>query len=256
MTITITTTETSAATTFNALILGESGVGKTKLAETLHEAGHRVLVLATERGTLSLGRNPIHKVDIGIEYRKDENGEFVRDEAGRMIGDPINPITHLIEVKDWLISGKAPYDWIFLDSLNELGSRMLVWMKTLYPDRKDSFPMWDEYAAEMRALIKAFVDCTFYHFVMTCIPKVGQDNEGRRYYHPGISGKDLARDLPSWFDEVFAMRILAGQDGGQARWLVTQPHEEWPGKDRSGTLQLFEQPNLAQIAAKVMRQAA
>jgi hypothetical protein len=229
--ITITSTRDIAASTVKMLVVGESGVGKTKLAKTLADAGQQVLILSAESGLLSLRGTDIHAIEIGKD---------------------VNPVDHLKEVYAWLMTERPAYDWLFIDSLTEITQRQVAYLKLLYPDRKDRFPLWEEYADTIRALIKDFRDQSLYSVVFTALVKVDSDKDGRRFYGISMEHKTLRQDLPALFDEVFAMRILPDENGLPGRWLVTQPHEDWLGKDRSGALELFEKPDLAAITAKIL----
>lgn len=235
MAITITNTRDMAAATLKCLIIGEPGVGKTKLAATLANAGHQVLILSAESGLLSLRDSAIDVIEVG----KGEDGSEV------------NPLDHLREIFAWLTEEKRPYGWIFIDSLTEITQKLVAYLKQLYPDRKDRFPMWEEYSDTIRALVKAFRDQSFYSVVFTALVNVDKDQDGRRFYGIAMDHTKLRQSIPALFDEVFAMRILTDTAGNPARWLVTQPHEDWIGKDRSGALDLFESPDLAAIAAKI-----
>lgn len=240
MAITITNTKAVAAATVKCLVFGEPGVGKTRLARTLADAGHQVLILSAESGLLSLSGTSIDVIEVGKSV--DETG------APTMI----NPIDHLREIYGWLMAEPRPYGWLFVDSLTEITQQLVVYLKQLYPDRKDRFPLWEEYADTIRALVKAFRDQSRYSVVFTALVNVDKDQNGRRFYGPAMDHSKLRQALPALFDEVFAMRILADEAGNPARWLVTQPHEDWVGKDRSGQLDLFEPPDLAQIANKII----
>ena len=173
-------------------------------------------------------------------------------EVGKGADGEINPLDHLREIYAWLTVERRPYAWIYVDSLTEITQRLLAYLKQLYPDRKDRFPMWEEYADTIRALIKAFRDQSLYSVVFTALVNVDSAKDGRRFYGVAMEHKTLRHSLPAMIDEVFAMRILTDEAGAPGRYLVTQPYEDWLGKDRSGALGLFEPPDLAAVAAKIL----
>lgn len=223
MAITITNTKTVTAERMTMLVYGNPGAGKTSLAKTIQG---RVLILSAESGLLSLSGTEMDVIEIG-------SWADVQEAYG------------------WIVAEPRPYDWIFIDSLTELGQRLVEDMKRIYPDRKDSIVMWGEVADRMRAFIKAFRDLRPYSVVFTALAKIDKDAVGRRFTGVDLNGK-IADQLPAFFDEVFALRILEAEDGTASRWLVTSQHDDWVAKDRSGQLALFEPPDLAGIARKII----
>jgi hypothetical protein len=78
------------------------------------------------------------------------------------------------------------------------------------------------------------------------------DDYGRKQYSLQIEGSKTGRELPGIVDEVITMAILTG-DHGPYRAFVCQPLNEWgyPAKDRSGRLDILEEPNLGKLIAKM-----
>lgn len=223
MAITLTNTQAVTAERMTMLVYGNPGAGKTSLARTLPG---RVLILSAESGLLSLAGTAMDVIEI-------------------------SSWADVQEAYGWIAAEPRPYDWIFIDSLTELGQRLVEDMKRRYPDRKDSIVMWGEVADRMRAFIKAFRDMRPYSVVFTALAKIDKDAVGRRFTGVDLNGK-IADQLPAFFDEVFALRILEAEDGTASRWLVTSQHDDWIAKDRSGKLGLFEPPDMAAITAKII----
>lgn len=220
---------------FIALVIGQSGIGKTSLLRSLPE-NEPVFVVSAEAGLLC-----------------------VRDlvESKRVQGVEVGSFADLAEVYSFLVSpAAAGFKWIFIDSLTEIAARCVEAMKAKYPDRKDSFPMWGEYGEKMTALIKAYRDLTAFNVVFTCLDSCEKDDLNRRFVGPSISGGALKERLSSFFDEVFFMVSLPDSEGKERRSFITQPWERFPAKDRSGKLAVVEAPHLGQIKAKILGGAA
>jgi hypothetical protein len=54
-----------------------------------------------------------------------------------------------------------------------------------------------------------------------------------------------------FFDFVFALRVEKDADGNPTRWLQTNRDYNFEAKDRSGSLDMFESPDLSALATKV-----
>ncbi len=57
-------------------------------------------------------------------------------------------------------------------------------------------------------------------------------------------------------DEHDGLRIEKDADGNPTRWLQTSRDYNYEAKDRSGSLEMFESPDLSAIAAKVISTTA
>lgn len=216
---------------FTSLIIGQAGIGKTSLLRTIPE-NEPVCVVSAESGLLC-----------------------VRDlvESKRVQGFVVETFADLSEIFKYLqTDGKSYFKWIFIDSLTEIASKCLEALKIKFPDRKDSFPMWGEYADKMTSLIKAYRDIPDYNVVFTCLTSMEKDDLNRVYMGPSISSGALKERLPGYFDEVLYMVSLPDTEGKEKRAFLTQPWEKYPAKDRSGKLPLVEVPSLQVIKQKIM----
>lgn len=148
------------------------------------------------------------------------------------------------------------YQWVFIDSLTEISGRCEEAMAEKYPDRSQSFAMWGEYAKTMNRLVKGFRDLRNFNVVFTCLETVEKDETGKRYKAPAVYGRDLKEKLPSYFDEVLYLQLVADVNGQTVRQFVTEVMDELPAKDRSGKLDLIEPANLLHIKYKILGQEA
>jgi hypothetical protein len=230
-----------------ALIVGRYGLGKTSLIRTVlgqeyidgqwvqtSEHGEKACVLSAESGLLA-----------------------VRDlvKAGMVEGYEIGSLAEFKEAYTLLATVpemKERYRWIFIDSLSEISQRCDSAMRDKYPDAAKTFKRWDDYADTMIKTIKSFRDLTDYNVVFTCLETIDKDESNRRFTAPDVVGRGLKEKLPSFFDEVFYMRLMQDEQGGEHRVLYTQPVNEYPAKDRSGKLDTIEAPNLLNIKNKIL----
>jgi hypothetical protein len=216
---------------FIALVIGQSGIGKTSLLRSL-PPDEPVFVVSAEAGLLC-----------------------VRDlvESKQVQGVEVASFADLAEVYSFLTSPQAAgYKWVFIDSLTEIAARCVEAMKKKYPSKSESFNLWGEYSDKMMQLVKAYRDLAAFNVVFTCLDSVEKDDLNRRFVGPAMPGTSLKERLPSWFDLVLFMVSLPGADGKEQRAFITQPWERYPAKDRSGKLALVESPHLGEIKRKIL----
>lgn len=200
----------------SALIYGKSGAGKTTLASTLEG---KTLIISAESGLLSL---------------QDFDIDFVT-------------VTNMNELHEILIKLESGMDYknVFVDSITEIGQLLVTELQKKYPDRKDSFPLWGDYSAIIRKIIKRFRDLSPYDVFITALDKVETDELNNRFVIPDLNGK-VASQLVQFFDEVL---YVTNKDG--KRTILTGGHEKITAKDRSGKLNQFEELNLQTITRKI-----
>lgn len=224
------TPDTAARLT--ALVIGPAGAGKTSLTRTIPK-GEKAIVLSAESGLLC-----IHDMIV--------SGQVEAFEIGSMAD-----LRSAFEYLD-TPEAKAQYTWVVLDSLTEISSRCLTAMREKYPEGSNNYKLWGDYAEAMNAMIRAFRDLSPYNVLFTCLEKVELDDRKRRTYEPMMSGNATKQILTSFFDLVFYYKVDVPIDGGGTkRMLVTQPVDGYPAKDRSGKLELLEEPNLSMIKNKI-----
>jgi hypothetical protein len=79
------------------------------------------------------------------------------------------------------------------------------------------------------------------------------DDYGRQTYELQIEGSKTGRELPGIVDEVITMAIMPDDNGTPYRAFVCQTLNQWgyPAKDRSGRLDLLEEPHLGKLLEKM-----
>lgn len=81
-----------------------------------------------------------------------------------------------------------------------------------------------------------------------------EDDFGRRKHDPQIEGSKAGLELPGIFDQVISMVMMQPEEGGEPyRAFVCHKVNPWryPAKDRSGRLQIIEEPHLGRLMEKI-----
>ncbi len=235
----ISTKDASKLHGLKVTVYGPAGAGKTMLSST---TGAPTIILSAEAGLLS-----IRNFDIPVvEYKTMED---------------------VIDAYNYLVSSAEAqhYEWVVLDSISEIAEVVLTAEKKLNKDPRAAYGALQE---KMYELIRAFRDLpeknVYFSAKMASekIDIIETRTSGavttnvvvgsRQVFTPSLPGNKLGQALPYFTDLIFAMRVEPDADGNPARWLQTQPDDQYICKDRSGCLSPYEEPNLALIAAKIM----
>lgn len=227
----IQSTENKEAFNIKALIFGASGAGKTTLAASLS----KVLIISAEAGLLSLANRKIDYIDIS----KDEEGSLV---SARERISNLRKVYALLQTDEY----KNKYENIYIDSLSEIGSQLVLMLQEEYPEAKDGLVMWGKYNKDITQIIKAFRDLPFYNVFFTALEAVDTDEQKRRFIGIQLNGSISSR-IQQYFDEVFYLGI--GEE--DKRYILTAPTEKVLAKDRSGKLDKFEMAHLGNIINKI-----
>lgn len=215
-------------------IYGCSGIGKTSLAKTLPPS--RTLIVDAESGLASLASSDAKLGIDNISLSKDDNGQALKEEARY---HRFKEFMELIQSPEM----KKKYDYIFIDSLTEIGQNIQKHMSTLH----EGFKLWGEYTSAMMSMVKFFRDLDHYTIIFVALEGRIEDDSGNSMAYPDIGGKKAKEYLLPAFDECFRMIV----DAEKNRWLVTQSTAKTQAKDRSGKLAELEAPHLGNILAKI-----
>ncbi len=79
------------------------------------------------------------------------------------------------------------------------------------------------------------------------------DDCNRPTWLPQCEGAKTASEIPGIVDEVISMVGIKKDDGTEVRSFVCQTINSWgyPAKDRSGCLDMVEEPHLGKLLAKI-----
>lgn len=246
----------------NVAIFGTAGAGKTTQARTLDP--HSTAFLDLEAGTLALGNwsgdvvalrtwdemtmvaSILHGPDPA--RRPDQKySQAYYDHACEQAGHDF--VAHL--------KSKAT---VFTDSITVAGRLALQWAKG-QPEAFNAQGKADTRGA-YGLLGGEIVDWITHlqHIPDKSVVIVGgleekTDEYGRKTYLPLIEGSKAGKELPYIFDEVFTLTSLTDDNGQKYRAFICHQINEWgfPAKDRSGALNLVEEPNLGKLLDKISK---
>lgn len=205
------------------LVHGPAGAGKTVLCCT---AGEPTLIISAESGLLS-----------------------VRDAPDYIKCAEVDSLDDLEDLYDFLVEdGGETFKWVALDSITEIAERILHKEKA---DNKDPRAAYGKLTDHVMDLLRRFRDLRGYNVVMSCKQSRIQ-GDGPTFFGPMMPGQQLPQQIPYLFDEVFALRVEKDEDGENYRVLQTSRDAQYEAKDRSGALDMFEEPNLKKIAQKIL----
>lgn len=202
------------------LVYGAAGAGKTYLIKTLPDP----IILSAEAGLLSIRGSNLPYIEI-------------------------KKIEDLTEVYEWITSSDEAkkYQSIALDSISEIAEVVLSAEKKINKDPRNAYGVMQEQVTD---IVRAFRDLPGKHVYFSAKMEKAQDEMGRMLYSPLMPGKKLGPALPFFFDEVFALRAEK-TDSEVQRALMTFNDGMWEGKDRSGQLSPWEEPDLGAIIRKI-----
>lgn len=207
------------------LTYGDWGSGKTSLCRTLLE-DYNPIIISAEGGTLSLA-------DVSIPVIEVEDIEDVRGAYNYLLSE----------------EGQE-FDWVCLDSLTEIMEVLLVAEKKHSKDARQAYGAMKDDGLE---LVRYFRDLPRNVFMTALMDRVKDDKTGRFTMGVSMPGSQLGGKLPALFDEVFCLRVFEDEDGTPIRKLQTGKDEQYSAKDRSGTLELYEDADLGAIAKKILK---
>lgn len=234
-----TTSAQSVAHGVKMLVHAESGAGKTLLCAT----APKPVIISAESGLLSLARSNIERT-------------FGPNRPGITYDIPVMQVNTLQQFEEaynfFANPGNHAGDHchtICIDSLSEIAEQMLKHWKSAKRDPRQAY---GEMADGMIDHVRKFRDLPGFHVYATAKQVAAKDEQtGTTRYTSSMPGKQLGPNLPYYFDEVFRLGVAADQ-GKVWRYLQTGMDMQYVAKDRSGALELYEQPDLTNIINKIL----
>lgn len=210
-----------STTTMTLVVHGDSGVGKSWLADT---APAPRLILDAEGGT---------------KWTPSKKGYWspLKEKPPAAPADTtvvsVKDFQTLATVTQWLQSGQHPFRSVVLDSLTEIQKRCL---DNIVGVEAADQRAWGELLRKMEGLVRTYRDLTFNNgkslaaVVFVCGSQV-KDGVTR----PHVQGQ-LGITLPYFVDVMGYLYVQANEDGQLIRKLLTQPVGGYAAKDRTGRL--------------------
>ncbi len=214
--------------TFTAVIHGESGAGKSQLADTL--PGPR-LILDAEGGsefTPSWPKyiwNPMTYSPPGVQGC--EPGQEQVPPTTRVL---VRDWPTMARVFAWLESGQHPFASVVLDSLTEIQERCRDEIRGTEAMQQQH---WGELLIQMETAVRRLRDLTLDpRNLLRNVVVLAITDEKKGMYRPYVQGA-LGTTLPQFFHLVGYMMTQQGADLNTSRFLLVQPWGMYVAKDRT-----------------------
>lgn len=238
------------------IIVGKAGIGKTSLLHTLDP--ETTLFVNAEAGELSVQ-------DWGGDMVRLRTWPDARNLAAVIGGgnpalgenDPYS-LAHVQSVEMDL----TKYETIFIDSITEVSRICFKWAQS-QPDAfnakgdPDTRGAYGLLGREMVAWLKQFQHAPRVNVWLVGLLNEVKDDFGRVSHVMQVEGSKTALEAPGITDQVITMTQFTPDEGKPYRAFVTHAVNEWgfPAKDRSGRLDLIEQPHLGKLMEKINQPA-
>ena len=240
--------EQSSANGVKVLVYGPAGIGKTVLCATLPQP---IVFINSESGLLSLRADNLTRVFVANGM--DEATAKARAEGA--VKSPVIAVKNGLQLRAahaWLSDPKNSHLFksIAWDSASDTAEVILNIAKKTKPDPRQAYGDTAEIISDY---FKKFQQISGKHVCITAKMSTLQDGvSGSIINGPDFPGKQLGPSSPYWLDECFVLR--SGTDPATQktfRYLQTQPDQSYTAKDRSGSLDAFEIPDLSALFQKM-----
>ncbi|WP_353274673.1 MULTISPECIES: ATP-binding protein [unclassified Wolbachia] len=246
-------------TGIKVVIFGPYGIGKTSLLKTISEP---TLCLDFEAGLLAVQDWQGDSISVRTWSQARDIACLIGGPNPALKSDQAYSQKHYEHVcskhKD-LLSEVSKYRCIFVDSITVASRLCLLWARMqpeAFSDRsgkEDKRAAYGLLAQEMMAWLNQFQHIRDKDIII--VGTLGQylDDCNRSTWLPQCEGAKTASEIPGIVDEVISMVGIKKDDGTEKRSFVCQTINTWgyPAKDRSGCLDMVEEPHLGKLLAKI-----
>ena len=240
-------------------IFGKSGIGKTSLLWTLDPA--TTLFIDLEAGDLAIEGWSGDSVRPRTWAECRDFAVFIGGPNPALRDDQVYSDAHYAAVCERFGDPTAldRYHTVFIDSITVAGRLCFQWCKgqpeafsdkTGKPDVRGAYGL---HGREMIAWLTHLQHTRAKNVWFVGILDEKLDDFNRRIFQPQIDGSKTGLELPGIVDEVLTMAEIKDDSGTPYRAFVCQTINQWnfPAKDRSGRLDLIEEPHLGRLMAKI-----
>jgi hypothetical protein len=245
-----------------ALVLGPAGIGKTTLLRTLDTS--RTLFLDMEAGDLAVQ-------DVEVDTMQPETWEECRDLACYLGGpnqnvppDACYSLAHYNSIAESMGGADAlnKYNTYFIDSIT-VASRLCYRWAEQQPEsfnergKKDPWGTYGLLGREMINWLTHLQHTRDKNIIFVGILERNVDKFNIVHWELQVEGSKTGRELPGIVDQIATMNFHDFGDGILQRVLVCQTLNPYgyPAKDRSGRLDLYEEPHLGKWLHKLTTKA-
>ncbi|MBQ9453182.1 MAG: ATP-binding protein [Desulfovibrio sp.] len=241
------------------VIFGPAKIGKTSLLWTLDPA--TTLFVDLEAGGLSVqgwGGDSVEVRD--WEYARDL-ACFLGGPTPAMRADqPYSQAHYDYVCQSFGDPGVlAKYQTIFVDSITVASRLAYQWAsgqpaafseKTGKPDTRGAYGLLGK---EMIGWVTQLQHIGSRNIWFVGLLDAKRDDFNREYFEPQIEGSKTGLELPGIVDEVITMSEIRPESGAPYRAFICTRPNEWgyPAGDRSGKLDVIEEPHLGKLMEKI-----
>jgi hypothetical protein len=239
-------------------IYGPYGIGKTSLLYTLDPAS--TLCLDLEAGMLSVQDWPGRSIRARTWQDICDLTVWICGPNPALPGHEVFSTAHFdaINEREGKFEDVLPgVETLFIDSTTNASQYCLLWAKT-QPEsfsektgKPDTRGMYGLLGRSLVAWANMLQHCDKNVWLVGGLDET-EDDFGRKTQRPMIDGKS-ADKFPYIFDQIITMAKFTPEEGAPYRAFVTHAVNQWgfPAKDRSGRLDLIEEPHLGKLMEKI-----
>ena len=241
------------------VIFGKSGIGKTSLLWTLNSS--TALFFDLEAGDLAIEGWPGDTIRPRTWQECRDFAVFIGGPNPALREDQVYSQAHYDAVCEQFgePSSLDKYETVFIDSITVAGRLCFQWAKgqpqafsdrTGKPDMRGAYGL---HGQEMIAWLTHLQHTRGKNIWFVGILDEKLDDFNRKVFTPQIDGSKTGNELPGIVDEVISMAEISEGDWEPYRAFVCQTlnHYGFPAKDRSGRLDVIEEPHLGRLMEKI-----
>lgn len=245
----------SAKAGIKGIIVGPAGIGKTSLLHTLDPSN--TLFVNAEAGELSVQDWPGDMMRLRTWNDARNLAVVVGGANPAYEQNAVYGPAHFEAASAEIDLSK--YETIFIDSITEIGRICFGWAKTQpeafsektgKPDMRGAYGLMGR---DMVEWLKVFQHAPQFNVWLVGLLNETKDDFGRVQHTMQIEGAKTAQEAPGITDQFISMVQVSPDQGEPYRAFVCQALNPWqyPAKDRSGRLDMLEEPHLGRLMDKI-----